>query len=129
VCYPAAGYGTVDPRPATGEVRAPGSDTRVRFSKAYYVKNFAGASEYSEAIWTFRQNGLWLGDVKDNWKTFRYHPAMFKIQIHRPAMSIVMDNGPSEDLLGYVASAIESQLAASEAAKGRVAPQTHASRE
>lgn len=110
-CYPAAGY-QVALAPVEGELPNSGLDTPVKFSRAYYVKNVGGLSEYNEALWTFRHNGLWLGDVQGRWKSFRYHPAMFKIQVHRPALSLATEDTPSESLVKEIVREIESRIGA-----------------
>ncbi len=116
-CYPAAGYQTVPQSSVEGEIEIPGSATPAEYSKAYYVKNVGGASQYNEAVWTFRHDGKWLSDVKSQWKGFRYHPAMFKVQIDRPIMSIATESGPSETITREIIREIEGRLAARNAGK------------
>jgi Protein of unknown function (DUF3485) len=121
VCYPASGYQAVrsptggdsvtEGQLAVSDLAAP-----VRFSKAYYVKNVGGLSQYCEAFWTFRHNNQWLADAASRWKSFRYHPAMFKIQIHRPAVSISTEDGPSEVLAREIVREIERRVGAPGAA-------------
>jgi len=115
VCYPAAGYHPVrsptgGDQVTEGQLALSGSEVPVRFSKAYYVKNVGGLSEYCEAFWTFRHNNQWLADAASRWKSFRYHPAMFKIQIHRQAISISPEDGPSETLAREIVREIERRL-------------------
>jgi hypothetical protein len=114
-CYPSAGYTAVPSSHADREMKVAGLANPVRFSSAYYAKQMAGTAQYSHILWSFRNDGVWQPDMLSRWKLFRTHPGMYKVQIHRPVVSIVSEHGPSEALLRDIVSEIERRLAASQA--------------
>ena len=112
VCYPAAGYQLVE-GPVDRELKVPGLKAPVRYRWAIYVKRVGGLGSYQEAYHTFYYNGEWTPDASDRWKSFRYHPGMFKIQLARPILGLSKEvHGPSEELLGAVVQEISSREAA-----------------
>jgi hypothetical protein len=121
-CYPAAGYSPVaSPEHSSGqpleiEFRIPESPNPIRIAKAFYARRAGGFSEYTEAVWTFRHDGVWQPDMSDRWKRFRSRPGMFKIQIHRPTLALSSESG-SESLMRELVTDIERRLAASESVK------------
>ena len=70
------GQGTVD-----RELSVPGLKAPVRYRWAIYMKRIGGLGTYQEAYHTFYYNGEWMPDASNQWKSFRYHPGMFKIQL------------------------------------------------
>jgi hypothetical protein len=113
-CYPAAGYEPVPNQSVERELPLAGLRVPARYAEAYYGRSTGGVSEYVEVLWTFRNNGDWLPDMKERWKGFRYHPGMFKVQIHRPAISIASEDGPAETLLNSIVREIEIRMSARE---------------
>jgi Protein of unknown function (DUF3485) len=100
VCYPAAGYRPVK-GPIERTITVPGVDVPVRYRWAIYMKRADGVSRYEEAYCTFLHNGEWLPDASARWKSFRYYPGMFKIQIAHPVSTLTEDSdGPCLGLLG-----------------------------
>ena len=112
ICYPAAGYQRVV-GPIDRELSVPGLKAPVRYRWAIYMKRVGGLGSYEEAYHTFYYNGEWMPDASNQWKLFRAHPSMFKIQLSRP-MSGLSDevHGPSELLLSQLVQEISSRVAA-----------------
>jgi Protein of unknown function (DUF3485) len=106
VCYPASGYKEFK-LPADHELR--GLPVPVRFRSACYTAELAGIRRYEEVYYTFLYNGEWLPEVASRWKSFRYHPGMFKIQLQHTASGLSEEtrNGPTESLLGEIVQEIE----------------------
>lgn len=112
VCYPSAGF-TLYKGPIDREIEVPGLKSPLRYRWAIYTKRIAGVSRYEESYWVFRHAGQWLPDVGDRWKTFRYQPGLFKIQISHPVVSFEEGGeGPCKALLVETAQQIETRLAA-----------------
>ena len=80
VCYPSAGYQLVK-GPVDRELKVPGLKDPVRYRWAIYMKRIGGLGTYQEAYHTFYHDGQWMPDTSNRWKSFRYHPGMFKIQL------------------------------------------------
>lgn len=99
VCYPAVGYQVVQ-GPVVRELKIPGLDAPAHFKSAIYMKRSGGAGTYEEVYHTFYHDGEWVPNAADRWKTFRYHPGMYKIQFSRNVSGLSDEvYGPSEDLL------------------------------
>lgn len=116
-CYPAAGFQLVQ-APVDGEVAVPGVKEPVRYRWAIYKKVVGGVPRFEEVYYTFRHHGDWLPDVSDRWKTFRYHPGLFKVQIAHATSSL--SEGPCRSLLTEFVRQIEERL--SPAGPGGQAP-------
>lgn len=108
-CYPAAGYkpvmDTVDHPFTTGEPGVTGT-----FRSGFYAKTAGGLTQYVEVFHTFLHRGEWLSDLRSRWKTFRYHPGTFKVQIQRQTSDLSTDNSPSESLLKEIARQIDLRV-------------------
>jgi len=114
-CYPAAGYLPAGELvPVERDVSIPGSAVPARYRSSYFVKRVVGMSQYNEVLCSFRHDGAWLPDVASRWKTFRYHPGMFKVQLHQPCGGIGNKAGPSETLLKQIMQEIERRVAQKE---------------
>ena len=88
VCYPAAGYHTVDTGAMTDyEMKIPGTDKVARFRGGVFAKRLGELTEYCEVVYSFRHVGVWAPDAAAGWKSFRQHPGMFKIQIARSGIT------------------------------------------
>lgn len=111
VCYPAAGFQLLK-GPKSYEMQVPGLGSPLHFRWAIYSKRIAGVTRYEETYHTFLHDGAWLPDVAGRWKTFRYRPGLFKIQISHPATSLSEsgESGPCVDLLKEIARQIEARL-------------------
>jgi hypothetical protein len=113
-CYPTAGYQTVAAS-VDREFSLAGSSSPGRYRVSHFSKSAGGASQYKEAFCTFLYNGVWLPEVASRWKSFRYHPGMFKIQIERSG--VANEDSAIESLIKETARAIESRLATKTAPK------------
>jgi hypothetical protein len=112
VCYPAAGYQRIK-GPIDGSITVPGVKDPVRYRWAIYMKRVGGINRYEEAYYTFRHNGEWMPDVSGRWKSFRYHPGLFKIQIVHPVASLSESgDGPCQPMLAEFVRQVDSRLSA-----------------
>jgi hypothetical protein len=109
VCYPAAGYRPLD-APVDRELSVPTAPAPVHCRSAFFSKSVGGSNRYYEAYYTFLYNGEWLPDVSSRWKSFRYHPGMFKIQLERPVTTLSTETSPTESLLREIAREIDARL-------------------
>jgi Protein of unknown function (DUF3485) len=109
-CYPAAGYQLVK-GPVDREMSMPGVKGTVRYRWAIYMKRVGGFGHYQEAYHTFFYNGEWLPETSDRWKSFRYHPSMFRVLLERPVSSLSdAVHRPSEELLGEFVREISGRM-------------------
>ncbi len=110
-CYPSAGF-QLSKGPEEYSLDVPGLKSPLRFRWAIYSKRIAGVTRYEETYYSFRHAGEWLPDTSGRWKTFRYQPGMFKIQISHPVTSLSESGkgGPCVDLLKEIARQIEARL-------------------
>ena len=85
VCYPASGFRqTARRRSINGSpspAQRPPSNIVRRVSPGARAKSVNPKRQ--RFSYTFRHNGEWLPEVASRWKSFRYHPAIFKIQLQR----------------------------------------------
>lgn len=114
VCFPAAGFRPVTPG---RDVNIPiaGSTRPARFRAGIYSKDLAGTGIYEESFHSFRNNGNWWSEVGQHWKSFRYHPGMFKVQVQRRISGIQTKDSPLEGLAGKIVEEIERRLAEGQA--------------
>jgi hypothetical protein len=108
-CYPAAGFKSVPPS-RNVEVQTPHTATTAQFRMQTFVKSRGGQGNYLEVYHSLFNAGRWGFDMERNWKSFRYHPGMFKVQVQRQAFA----GGGSEDgsmkqLLGWIVQEIEAR--------------------
>ena len=82
VCYPAAGFKGVPPSRDV-EIPIPESTAKALFREEHFVKYAAGTASTSRSIIRSATPGEWRSDMQSRWKSFRYHPGMFKIQVQR----------------------------------------------
>ena len=111
VCYPASGFRQTTPS-VNERFSIPGSTTSVQYRSAGFTKSTLGISQFeeTEVCYTFLHNGEWLPALKSRWKSFRYHPAMFKIQLQHRASRLATEDRPAESLLCQLAQEIESRV-------------------
>jgi hypothetical protein len=111
ICYPSAGYGKVGTAPMTNyELKIPGSGKVAHYRGGAFAKRLGGSTQYTEVVSAFRHNGKWLADTRDLWKTFRYKPGMYKIQLARVVTGFDIEDSPSVALLGELMQEIETRL-------------------
>jgi len=108
VCYPAAGW-----QPAGGsdihELPVPGS-TPAQYRTVYFKPNSGPMSQGVEVCYTFLNNKEWLPDTEGRWKTFRSHPAMYRILLQRNADGPSFEKSPSESLLAKLIGEINRRV-------------------
>lgn len=124
LCYPAAGYTTVN-EPVDHDITLSGSEIPVRYRSSYFVKRVGGLSKYMESIYTFGHNDAWLPETASRWKTFRYHPGMFKIQIDRNTSGITTSVSPGEFLIREIVRYINNRVGKRNAALVNDLPLAH----
>ena len=82
VCYPATGFRTLLPSQDQDlEIPVPEKSTTARFRLQHFVKSKAGQTDYRQVYYSFQNAGRWGVDMGRNWKSFRYHPGMFRVQV------------------------------------------------
>jgi len=108
VCYPAAGYQLAG-ESADRELVVAGS-TAARYRTVHFSRGSGAIANNVEVSYTFLNNKQWLPDVESRWKTFRVHPAMFKVQLQREAGSSSFETSPSESLLAELIEEINRRL-------------------
>jgi Protein of unknown function (DUF3485) len=117
VCYPSAGYQLVR-GPVDREMTVPGVKGTVRYRWAIYMKRIAGVGLYQETYHTFYFDGEWLADAADRWKSFRYHPSMFRVLLERNISGLSSEAyRPSEELLGEFVKEISERVSRDGAGK------------
>jgi hypothetical protein len=115
VCYPAAGYELVK-EAVDREMSVPGLKGTIHYRWSIFMKRVNGISHYQETYHTFYFNGEWLADPKDQWKSFRYHPSMYRILIDRPVSGLSDEaHQPTEDLLRQFIREISSRISPNQA--------------
>jgi len=102
VCYPAAGFKSVPPTRVV-DISVPESAAKVPFREDYFVKYGGGAAIHEQVYHSFRNAGEWGPDMQSRWKSFRYNPGMFKVQIQRrDAGDVKKDDSGLEAFLGNI---------------------------
>jgi hypothetical protein len=112
ICYPATGFRSVPPTEDV-DIEIPGTANKARFRMQNYVKYKAGQRDFREVYHSFRNAGEWGIDMAKNWKIFRYHPGMFKVQVQHPGSNSGQkgENESVEQLLGLIVGEIERRVA------------------
>jgi hypothetical protein len=109
-CYPSAGY-QLFKGPVDGSIDVPGMKGPLRYRWAIYRKKVGGGDRLEEVYYSFLHHGDWLPDVADRWKTFRYYPGLFKIQIAHPVSGLIEGGGgPCRDLFADLARNISERV-------------------
>jgi hypothetical protein len=111
VCYPAAGY-QQSVASANHEFSVPDSLTKVIYRSAAFIRGTGAIGQYEEAgvCYTFLHNGEWLPELASRWKSFRYHPAIFKIQLQHRSTRFAIEGSPTEGLLKHFVDEINSRV-------------------
>jgi Protein of unknown function (DUF3485) len=111
VCFPTVGYKRSRPS-ADQQFSIPDSTTPGKYRWAFFTKSVGGIGSYEEeeVYYTFLHHGEWLPELLSRWKSFRYHPAMFKIQLQHHASRLATEDRPAESLLCEIAQEIDRRL-------------------
>jgi hypothetical protein len=126
ICYPTAGYQLVR-GPVDREISVPGANGKVRYRWSIYMKRVGGVANYQETYHLFYYNGVWLPDAKDQWKSFRYHPSMFRILIDHPISGLNDSaNRSVEDMLIDLIRETNSRMSPPKAGNTKDEPSTAA---
>jgi len=112
VCYPANGFKSVPPLEDI-DIQIPGTANKARFRMQNFIKYKAGQRDYREVYHSFRNAGEWGIDMAKNWKIFRYHPGMFKVQVQHQGSSSGQkgENDSVDQLLGLIVREIDRRVA------------------
>jgi hypothetical protein len=118
-CYPAAGYRMVgDP---TLRSVAPGKIPVAEFRSELYARERDHRRWRDEVYHAFRHGDRWTPDARSNWRKFRHHPSMFKVQVQRSVSESErrdLDN-PTEQFLALLIPELETRIAHSTSGGGR----------
>jgi hypothetical protein len=109
VCYPASGYQPIM-TPVDHQFSDPSSPFPARFRSAFFSKSTGPTTRYEEVYYTFYYNQRWLPEVANQWKSFRYHPGMFKVLLQRQTMDLSTENSPTESLLKEIVRAVNVRI-------------------
>jgi hypothetical protein len=110
-CYPAAGFKSVPPSREV-EIDVPETTAKARFREENFARYKTGAGIYQQVYYSFRNADEWGLNMEKRWKSFRYHPGMFKVQLQCQVAAVGMaDNGSLEEFLGRIIHEIEQRLA------------------
>jgi hypothetical protein len=111
-CYPAVGFKSASPRENI-EIKIPGTGNKALFSLQRFLMVKPGQRDLREVYYSFRNAGDWSYDMAKNWKLFRYHPGMFKVQVQRQGTGAAQPGGNEavDELLGLIVREIEGHVA------------------
>jgi hypothetical protein len=111
-CYPAAGFKSVSPSREV-DIQVPGTTMKARFREENFAKYKAGAGIYEQVYYSLWNAGEWGLNPESRWKSFRYNPGMFKVQVQHQVSAVGKDENSSvEDFLGRIVQEIEQRMAA-----------------
>ena len=109
-CYPAAGFKSVPPSRDV-DIDVPETTIKARFREQNFAKYQTGAGIYQQVYYSLRNAGEWGLNLENRWKSFRYNPGMFKIQVQRQVVAVgKAENNSLEELLGKIIQEIEQRL-------------------
>jgi hypothetical protein len=112
VCYPANGLKQVSP---SNDMDIPvlGTTTKARFRMQSFARYKPGERDYRVVYHSFRYAGDWGLDMGRNWKFFRYHPGMFKVQVQLQGSSSghESENESVNQLLEQIVGEIDRRVA------------------
>jgi hypothetical protein len=111
VCYPAAGYHPVDGM-ASHAIPC-GDRPAAEFRSEVFARKRDERRVNEEVYYSFRHGDRWSPEPMRQWKDFRHHPSMFKVQVQRPTLEGEdrARNNPSEQFLALLLPEIERRLA------------------
>jgi Protein of unknown function (DUF3485) len=111
-CYPAAGFKSVPPSREV-DIDVPETTIKARFREQNFAKYQTGAGIYQQVYYSLRNAGEWGLNLESRWKSFRYNPGMFKVQVQRQVVAVgKAENNSLEELLGKIVQEIEQRLTA-----------------
>jgi hypothetical protein len=91
----------------------PETAIKARFRERNFAKYQTGAGIYQQVYYSLRNAGEWGLNLENRWKSFRYNPGMFKVQVQRQVAAVgKAENSSLEELLGKIIQEIEQRLAA-----------------
>jgi len=111
-CYPASGFKSVPPLDDI-DIQIPGTANKARFRRQHFVKYKTGQRDYQEVYHSLCNAGEWGIDMAKNWKIFRYHPGMFKVQVQVQGSSSghESENDSVNQLLEQIVGEIDRHVA------------------
>ncbi len=92
VCYPAIGC-KPEGSPTRIDIPRTGTADKAHFLKENFVKYKPGERDYREVYHSFRNAGEWDVNMYRKYKTFRYNPGMYKVQVQIQGSSSETNNG------------------------------------
>jgi hypothetical protein len=102
VCYPTHGYRVVI-APVDRPLSIPGMKAPAVCRAAIYAKKVGPSERYEVVYHAFCHDGHWVPELASRWKSFRYLPGAFKIQLQRMVTSgLMLEDGASESLLSQL---------------------------
>jgi hypothetical protein len=109
-CYPVHGYRLVSQ--VDRELTIPGQAIPVRYRAAIYAKKVGLSDRYEVVYHVFGHNSLWLPELADRYKLFRYHPGAYRILLQRMASTrLDLEDSAAEGLLGELVQEINRRTA------------------
>ena len=110
VCYPSTGFDAVPPTKDI-DIPIPETTNQARFRVQQFAKFKAGLRDFRRVYHSFRNAGEWGLDMGRKWKSFRYHPGMYKVQIQAQAGSFddSRDRESLERFIGQLVREIEKR--------------------
>jgi hypothetical protein len=113
ICYPGHGYRVIMP-PEDRRLSIPGMKAPAVCRVAVYAKKVGLSERYEVVYHAFCHDGQWVPEIASRWKSFRYHPGAFRIQLERTISSgLTLEDGPSESLLRQIIQEINQRTSAS----------------
>lgn len=111
ICYPAQGFQNLPALSRNLDITVPDETTKARFREDHFSKEMLDHIEYRIVYHSFLNASRWDFDVGKNWKSFRYHPGMFRVQVQRQGQdSGRLDESAMEELLGRIVHEIDQRL-------------------
>jgi hypothetical protein len=111
VCYPGHGYRVVM-APKDRRLSIPGMKVPAVCRTAIYAKKVGPSERYEVVYHSFCHDGQWVPELASRWKSFRYHPGAFKIQLQRTVSSgFTLEDDSSESLLNQLIQEINRRKA------------------
>jgi Protein of unknown function (DUF3485) len=116
VCYPSAGYKSID-EPMLHTIALGTGRRSVLLRSEVFARGEGASAEREEVYYAFRHDQRWFPDAADDWKLFRHKPCMFKVQTQRRVAEFERRylNNPTEQFLGLLLAEIERCLSTSRA--------------
>jgi hypothetical protein len=107
-CYPAVGF-TLMPDSADLPIKIPDTNSQAIFRVQRFAKiKMNQVDTCREVAHSFLNAGRWGIDWLKEWKSFRYHPGMFKVQVQREVSPVGKPDDTSlKLLLGRIVAEIE----------------------